>query len=386
MTDVFKHRLGADYFGCLTGIGTTATVAADAQNEAGACIFTMPEDATITHIGFANSAKTGTPADTAYTISVQGVDASGLPDGTILGGGSPASRTYPDATDPAAGFGSGTYHMLALTNSIALQRGTQYALVNQRTGASDASHFLTIRVGATTGGAGCGYPYYATADATPTWTKVTGHPWYWSVRSASKTYLFPGTNFVANQSVGTTTESGFTFTIPTGFGASNTLAVVGVQFVTGTATFAAAGTYTLNLYSNPTSGSTTILQTTGQLDSDIISATTAGRYMEIYFPEDSLTALVPGTKYAIGFSASGAAAWSMRTILVPDAAAKTSAPMGGLTFCTRTLASAYPADNSDGNFTETATTMVHAELILADFTAAVAGGGLRLGGHGGLAA
>lgn len=350
-------------------------LACDAQNEAIAFIFQMPVDDTITHVIFTNNSKTGTPANDSYTVSLQGVATTGNPDGTILGGGTPASATFPNATYPAADFGSGTGHVIALANSIALQRGTFYTMVIQKTGATDASNFLNFRYAKQFANPPS-LPHAFTADATPTWTKDTNGTFFFGVRSATRTYFFPA--MVTNQAnvLGTTTENGFTFTLPSGFGASNSYTIRGVRlYPQGNMTTGA--TFTMTLYTTPL-GTPAVAQQLLQVDSDY-GTQNGTRAHELYFPEDSLVALTPGTKYGIGFSHSSASGWSVGSVSLPDANCRDAYPMGGLTYCTRTLTS-YPPSGDDTNaFTETTTKIVIAELLFAEFTAA-AGSGTTIAG------
>lgn len=383
MADIFPQAAGVVPFDAsfITG-ASDASYALDAQNEAVAFVFQMPVDDTITHVIFTNQSKTGTPADDSYTLSLQSVT-NGVVSG-ILGGGFPASQTFPNATYPVAGFGSGTGHIIQLANSIALQGGTTYGAVIQRTAATDASNFLTIRCGRQFAAAVGGTPWIATADSTPTWTDQTHGFLHIGIRSATRTYLFPAIA-IATQSVGTTTEKGCSFTAPSAYGASGSFKLRGFKFIPGTA-LAAAGTYTVNLYADVTGTNPTILQTTGTVDSDDVGSATGARVYTVYFPEDSLVALTPGTKYGIGVSHSSAGGWGVNTITLADANCRDAYPFGGLTYMSRTLASAYPPDSSDGAFSETTTTIVWGELLWADYTApSGGGGGLKIVGVGGLA-
>ena len=379
MADIYLQRIGADVLPNRWGTPVTfQTLACDLQGEGVAAIIQMPVDDTITAIGFGCASKNGTPVDDTWTAGIQGVTTGGLCDNTYLGGGSPASVTLPGASGNVSTYGTGTYHFLTLANSVALQAGTYYSLVVQKTGADDATNYLTFRNGMTSGDAGGAIPYTLTAAATATpssavWTRVASDPVGFALRSATRTYFFPLLTNRAAQSVGTTTEKGFTFTLPSGFGTGAAYGVRGVEIVNG-AGLAAAGTFTVNLYSDPL-GTPVIQQTTGELDSDVTASAAANRAMVILFPEDTLTALVPGTKYGIGFSMSAAGGWGISTATLPDANSRDAYPLGGLTYMTRTLASAYPPDNSDGAFAETTTTIVLAEIILAAFTAAASGGG-----------
>src|SRR5690349_18160435 len=73
-------------------------------------VLQLPAD-TWTHVGFRYGARTGTPVQ--HKTGLQTPDASGNPDGTYLGGGSPASGTF---TPPADATWDGTWQWVALAN------------------------------------------------------------------------------------------------------------------------------------------------------------------------------------------------------------------------------------------------------------------------------
>lgn len=372
--NLILERVGWMTGGLIVGTGSSvASTALDDQNEGIAAAFEIYEDATITHVGFRCAAKTGTPGDDIYTCGIQGMSTGGVPDGTYLGGGSPASQTFPNATYPAAGFGTGTYHWIALANSIALQAGTQYQLVIQHTGATDASNLLTLTRGSNQMNQP-GFPYPATASSAGTWTKDTAnYPLYWGVKSASKSYLLPTVTVQNVLACGSTTETGFTFTMPSGYG-GNTKGLRGIRFCSGTSGPAGAGTYTLTLYSGALAASPTILQQKLNQDSDFTNAT-ASRVFELLFSEDTLSALASGTKYGVGLSHSGVGGWSWQYQTVQDAGDATAYPYGGFARMSRTLTS-YPPSGDDTNaFTETATGMIVAELIFGEVTPPSGGSG-----------
>lgn len=104
-------------------------------------IFQVRDAMTITKLGVRYGARTGTPP--TYKISLQGVDgATGFPDGTIKGGGSPASTTF---TPPADGTWDNTWRELTLDNSFAATRGQLLALVvAYSAGSVDASNFSSF--------------------------------------------------------------------------------------------------------------------------------------------------------------------------------------------------------------------------------------------------
>lgn len=374
---MFRH---GNPFGINTNNGFTANnTTCDEQNEAIGMVFCMPVDDTITHVVFRNGTKTGTPADDSYTVAVQSVT-DGLPAG-ILGGGSPASQTFPNATYPVAGFGSGTGHSIQLANSIALQGGSIYAVTIQKTGATDASHFLALTNSwneydrAT-------IPYVVICNAAGTWSKAALTGLTIGLRSATRDY-YPSVLSFAQQDAGGTAEIAAMVTAPSAFG-DNTFGLRGVRIIGGD--IEGGGTITLNLYGDPTGSNPSILQTTGQIDSDNVRET-ATSLLELFWPEDTLSALDAGTTYAIGLSASQSSGWAMMTAALIDATNKTALPEGGFTYASRTLASAYPPDASDGAFSETAATVCFIEPIWGTVTPPSGGSGGMLvhpGMNGGL--
>src|SRR5438105_4685448 len=73
-------------------------------------IFQAAEAITITRLGFRYGTRTGTPP--TYQVSLQGVDGTGVPDGTVKGGGSPASATF---TPPADATWDATWRWVTLS-------------------------------------------------------------------------------------------------------------------------------------------------------------------------------------------------------------------------------------------------------------------------------
>lgn len=91
----------------------------DAAGEKAAFIFTAPKSGDISHVGFRTSTVT-----TAQTlkVSLQGYDASGDPNGTILGA---TSNGFGTQAAPA----SNTFYEVALGESVTVTRGVKYAIV-----------------------------------------------------------------------------------------------------------------------------------------------------------------------------------------------------------------------------------------------------------------
>src|SRR5262245_2059365 len=94
----------------------------NANNDQVEFVFQVREAVTITRLGFRQGTVTGTSPE--FKISLQGVDTSGNPDGTIKGGGSPAE----DLFTPAGGANS-TWLWKTLDNSYAAAAGEFLASV-----------------------------------------------------------------------------------------------------------------------------------------------------------------------------------------------------------------------------------------------------------------
>lgn len=117
---------------------STTTFTLDGSSDKVGWVFSMPEAATITGMRFAISGIGGTPP--TYKGGLQGVS-SGVPDGTYLGGGSPASATF----TPVGGDASTVYD-LTFDNSYTCTAGElMSAIVEYSSGTIDASNDMTVR-------------------------------------------------------------------------------------------------------------------------------------------------------------------------------------------------------------------------------------------------
>jgi len=326
-----------------TTVGFT-TFALNGSTDQWEVIFQMPEDAILTTASFRYGLRTGTPP--TYKISLQGVDASGNPDGTIKGGGTPASATF---TPPADATWNSTWQSQIFANSYAAARGEYLALViAYDSGTVDGSNNSTFTVGNTMAGI-VGFPYSISNDAGSR-TRSANYPCF-SVASASKVYGMPSLAAVA-QSITTTTEAALKFTLTSGI--SSTFQVVGAQFLL--SALAAGQTLTMTLYDGGGASDTTPLQIV-TLDSDYISAN-GTRFISIPFDEATLSTLTIGNSYRLSLICSS----GTNTLqgLTVNAAADWDAWSGGQQFALST--------RSGGNWTDTTTSRPFIELILADLT------------------
>ncbi len=317
---------------------------------------TGPAD-TITHIGFRVGIRTGTPP--SYKISFQGVTGAGIPDGTILGAGSPASHVF---TPPADTSWDGTFQWIQLDNSIALTRGQLLSVViKYDSGSVDGSNNITVTRGFVNMDPRGGFPYYITNNAG---TRGRGADWpivAW--KSSTAAYGFPIQSFTQTQysSNSTPDEYAMTFVMPTGSCTSFQLA--GVRMVFGL--WGAAGkTGKVILYDG-----TTVLQTiTVDTDQFVVAGATADRTLAVYWQESTLSTLTPGTTYRIALQAQETTSnWALTTLDVTANADLAAYPFG---------INSYLSTRTDaGAWDDTATTKwPMMEPILAGLTADTSSG------------
>ena len=351
---------------------TFGTGLIDNSGDKHAFVFQVPEDATITHLWTNVSTVTSPPT---CKISLQGVDASGLPDGTVKGGGSPASVTF----TPAAGV---TWH--ALANSYAAVRGEILAIVIEYdSGTVGPSNTATFLVTTATLTQRLGVPYYASKNDAGSYGKTATLGPLFGYKTASKSFGRPFKTASLAKSTSTTVEYAQRFSLDAGYGATKKL--VGIRYWGGNASTGTQTTW-ITLYSG-----TDVLQQIG-LDGDYAaSAGATSREHEVYFDETNLTALDFGTEYRVGIIASTAT--SIQALDVQDDGDMSAFPFGTQMYAsTRTLGAAVTAASGPPSggaaWTDSPKERLYLDLILEDWTepSGGSGGGIRLAGHGGLAA
>lgn len=339
MADAQLIRVGSPipaYYGQSTASFTLNQTTDQIEN-----IFTSIATTIITRLGFRYTLRTGTPP--TYRISLQSVDlATGFPTGTILGGGSPASATF---TPPASTAWDNTWQWITLDNPVAVTSGDLLAIViGYASGAIDASNngsfqntFWTI--------ISTNFPYTIQNDNGVRSKILTAMPSF-GYGSATRAYGFPmrsqyGGTFNLNSNPD---EFAIRFFMSPGIATS--YQVAGVRAVL---TAAAGQDFRVQLYSG-----TSVIQAT-IWDGDV-SATTAGRPMEINFPPP-LVNLSSGVEYRLGFRPSGAANMTAQGIIVQDPADWDAWPNGQNFFLSTRV--------DDGAWTDVPTTRLASDLILS---------------------
>ncbi len=325
---------------------TFGTFSIQASTSKVAWIFVAQEAAVVTALGFRYGARTGTPP--IQQISLQGVDATGLPDGTIQGGGSPASNTF---TPPATTAWDGTWQWITLLNTFTLVKGTAYSIVVEYSSgtinSSNASSYtnnvsdLAPKIG----------PPYALTNTAGTWTKIssgTADPLF-GYQSASRSYGLIMQNYLAD-AIGTNNNRiAWKFNFPTTW--FNTFQLTGIRVDTSTPAA------TLNWKFGIWNAAGTALASV-QLDGDITtSAASSNRMVDAYFT--SLVTLNAGTDYYAGLERIDGACsvWYVQVAANADLSAY---PFG--------ITSYYSAWNGS-TWTDTNTKRPLIELVFADITA-----------------
>jgi hypothetical protein len=308
-------------------------------------IFSIPEAATITHLGFRYAVRTGTPVQ--HKISLQSVTGAGIPDGTILGGGAPASGLF---TPPANVTWNATWQWVALDNSYVTTRGQLLAIVIAPVGTPDVSNSSAFSI--VMSNSAKGFPYAISNDA-GTRTRQSHTPLY-GLKSSTTSYGFPLQTFQSTQysSDSNPDEYAQKFNLHLGFGSTYQVAGVRVRMRP-----AAAGkTLVVNLYDG-----TTVLQSI-TFDSDHVRAITNNQQLVFYFDETTLATLNFGQDYRIGFQAQEVSSgWAVDSAVLSAAGDLTALSGGG-------MFSALSTRSDAGAWSDETTKRSFLQLILADWT------------------
>jgi hypothetical protein len=229
--------------------------------------------------------KTGTTPN--YKISLQGVNSSGNPDGTIKGGGSPASKVF---SPSGLSWADGSWNWLTLDNTYVCTQGEDLAIViAYDSGTIDGSNNASFS-GQNNGSPNWNYPRVIQND-NGTRSSGTVLPYY-GYGSASTAYGRPIQNAQA-PSLGLNTtpdEIALKFTLPATWGTAFQIAGARILMYNnaGTAIW-------MRLYDG-----TTVLQDKS-FDVDVGRVAAYG-WQEIYFDETTLSTLNFGQTYRLAFA------------------------------------------------------------------------------------
>lgn len=357
MADALLGQFGSPFQPAVgSGITTFGNFTLDASTDALELIHALPPGAasySITRIGVRVGTITGTTP--TYRVSLQGVGTTGNPDGTVKGGGSPASKTF---SPSALGWSNNSWNWLTLDNAYSGSPGERIAtVIDYSSGTVDGSNNASFSSNLSTNYVNTQFPYVIQNNAGSRSRVTAGMPvMAWGTSGTA--YGYPVASFTAQSynSGSTPDEYAMLFTLPAGMG--DTFKVQAVRVMLGLAT---GHTMTVKLYD---SDGSTVLQSVDH-DTDY-SAGTSARWLEIPFDESSLSALSFGTAYRVGFVPSSGTNQVIGFMDVSSAADWDAWP-GRQAVLTSTRSDA-------GAWSDTATRRLFCELVLADVTEPAGGG------------
>lgn len=349
MADAKSLQLG--WMGFPSSAATYDNFALDASGDKYGAICQAISAEPITHLGFRYGVGTGTPP--TYRVCLQGLTASGLPDGTILGGGSPASGSF---TPPADTTWDGTWQWVALDNAYTPTRGEMFAFVVEHvSGTVDGSNHGTFSRGQNNAAkAGDGFPK-PVFNATGSWTSGTPRIPCFGLRTASSRYGLISQGHYSTATAGTAGHrSAMHFTLPADWG--DTFQLLGASV------FGRCPVATSQFKFAVWSASGDELQSV-TLDTDAMTTNNNSKAFDFVFT--SLATLSYGTKYYIGFEVIGTATVGLHGIQLASADDRLAYPLGtnmGL------------ATYDGSSWTEDNTVVPQCGLIFADITEPSGGG------------
>ncbi len=315
---------------------------------------------TITHLGYRYGVRTGTPVQ--HRISLQGLDASGLPDGTIKTSGTNKS----DFTPPADATWNSTFQWFALDASYTPSAGEFLAVVveplAEPTPATHQSSWTTSCDGLNTSVSGIPYSLIKTNGGA--WTKGTsGGPVFGAKNGGTPTLVwgYPIKDFTS-ETFSSTVQKALKFKIPASIATSVKLRKIRYQGSLGLT----AKTIVFQLLD--TTPAALSPDGTISVDSDFISSNATLKVSQFYMGAQPTLSVDTDYYMSIQPGASSSLGWYY--IEVANAEDLLAFP-GGTSFIY-----ASRATGGATAFTDTATKRPCMELYFDDVTAPSGSGGL----------
>lgn len=354
--DALGLRIGAPEIGLLqAGSGGFTNHTLDGTGKKLGFVVQVGNGDAITALGFRYGARTGTPP--TYKISVQGVSTTtGYPDGTIKGGGSPASKTF---TPPADTTWNGTWREITLDNTYTPSRGETIAIVIEYSaGTCDGSNNSSFSRHASGGSTEWVSNRYYAVDTGSGWgTGTFSYFLPYTIVTANTVTGFPASDLGKSTSIGTNGHrQALRFKLPTSFG--STYKVRGVRL--NATRPGPSASIILGLWN---AAGTALNDVT--IDTDQFGHS-SGVGNNLYgFWDDAPATLDCGTEYYVGIERTGATT-ALLTCQLASANDLKAYPGGSEFYYASWNGSSWTADN---------TQRPYVELILDDVTAAAGGGG-----------
>ena len=332
----------------------------DASNEGVAFVFSSQTTDAVTKLFFRYGSRTGTPP--TYIIGIEGVDASGNPDGTVKGGGSPASATF---TPPADTSWDGLGRWITLDNSYAPSLGETLCLtIRYSSGTIDGSNNSSFTRAISGTLQSPAMPYYVTNSA-GSWSKSINQQMSPSgYATASKRYGFLGYgNWVTHTNTSGRRQA-CAFTMPTAFGSTYS--------PSGFLCFGRFGSAAATFKASVWDSSGTEIATAGTIDADAQAwVANNGNWRFVFTTQPTLNT---GTKYYFGLESVSSSVIQFQGILMTEADDRLAYPLG--------TSRAYAAWDGS-SWTETDTNMPQFDIILNDISVPSGGGGMVFVGNRG---
>lgn len=352
MADALGLRFGT-VFPAASGGNMAFTAATISSSTSKAEVaFDIDEGQVISRLWYRPNAITGVAP--VLKIGLQGRDSSGNPDGTFLGGGSPASKAF----DPVAlGHAAGTGYWIDLDNTYTGPNGGMRAawVVEYESGTVGVGDSIAVTISAATGETRR-FPF-AISNASGVRTRQAGRPIY-GYGSPSVAYGSPlkGVTSQTFNLNSTPDEYALAFQVPASYGDTfkvGSFAFEGI-FVTG-------HTMQVQLYN----GTTPLI--TRDLDTDDAGSASLGLFIQRFF--GTLPTLSCGSIYRLGFAPQDTTNQTLR-IINQDAAADWVPYQGG--------ANCWLSTRSDsGAWTDDLTKRPVVEAIITDLTKPTGAGGRK---------
>lgn len=351
-------RLTNTAFG-VASVSTASNTSLNATNLAMAWAVQAESTEAITHVWFRGGARTGTPP--TYSIRIELLDASGNPDNSDAGGGSPTAKTF---TPPADTSWNGVGQWIELTNSWTPTLGQRFAIViRHSSGTCDGSNFFSFTSSiALVNNNSRNFPFFASYNGSA-WAKSTGS-WLVAWKGASGVYGYPTTGSVSNAGAATSGRRiAAVVTVPASQCSSFTVTSIEAAMDIG----GTGGTIVFGIWDASGTALTSLTVDTDEL------ATVQARTLHITFT--SQPTLTAGVEYYYGMQATGGSAPSLSSLQLGSSADRAAFPNGS-------NMSVATWDGASWTKDETAFPII--EITAADITLPSGGGGgaIILGGLG----
>ncbi len=328
---------------------------------------------TITAIGYHQGTTTLTPG-ASYKAALFPLTTGGLPNTGATFANAALGSVTPTPFTPSSGNDNKWVWVDVSANPFTVTQGQEFAIVVWKD-LLDATNSITVNGFIGTGFVVPALPAAVTCAA-GTWTKPALTDWpVMAVKSSSAIYGRPwSTNaFNTNVAIGSTTEGGMVFTVPTNY--CSTFVVRGIRANIKTPASSATNTFQANLYSSPLATPVQIAKS-ALVVNDRFEKFSADALLELYFTTNPLPVLTAGTQYGIGLSTTSASDGGNFVLSqVSQSDFNAWAYQQSTIFAARTASSfaGIDAGTATGNFATTVTQRPFMELLLDDLTAPLPG-------------